>query len=139
MNSPELKSSVDTQEVPSNLHRDIMRSVKVVKTRYYLFGLATGFAAALLAMSWVVYMKMLDDGTFEFLPVLTSILRNNFSMITDFGAEILEFLPLENIGIWIVLLLITILLMLIVFRFRKALFSKVENFSGRNTDQKDNK
>ncbi len=136
MNNQEQNSHGKIAEISTTMHRDIMRSVRVVKKRYYLFGLVTGFLVALVSMSWVVYIKMLDEGTFEFLPVLTDILKTNFSLITDFGDEIEEFFPLGNIGIWIFILLIIVLLLLIVFRFRKALFIKVEKFSDRKKDKK---
>lgn len=129
--------NTNLSQMPSKMHRDIMLSVKVVKRRYYLFGLITGFLAALLVMSWVVYTKMLDKGAFEFLAVLSDILKSNFSLITDFGEEIREFFPLENIEIWILILFVIILLLLVIFRFRKALFLKVEKFSDRKNNQKD--
>ncbi len=137
MNKEEQHNFGQAQEASSQMHRDIMRSVQVVNRRYYLFGLATGFFAALVTMSWVVYTNMVDEGTFEFLSTMSDILKSNFSLITDFGDELKEFFPLGNIEIWTVMLLVTALLILVVFRFRKALFIKVENFSDTKTKKED--
>lgn len=137
MNNEEQHTFGQTQEASPQMHRDIMRSVQVVNKRYYLFGLATGFFAALVIMSWVVYTNMIDEGTFEFLSTMSDILKSNFSLITDFGDELKEFFPLGNIEIWMAILLVTVILVLVVFRFRKALFAKVENFSDTKTKKED--
>lgn len=137
MNNSEQNSQEKIEELSPKMHHDIMRSVRIVKRRYYLFGLVTGFMVALVVMSWVIYIKMLNKGTFEFLPILADILKSNFSLVTDFGDEIKEFFPVENIEIWVLILFIISLLLLVLFRFRKALFLKVEKFSDRKRDKKD--
>lgn len=122
--------------MPPNMHRDIMRSVKVVKKRYYLFGFIGGFFLLLLSMSYLIYTQMLDRGTFEFAPVLVDILKVDFSLIADFGEEIKEFFPIENLEIWTGVLIAMLFLLLVIIRFRKALFVKVEKFSAGKIDQK---
>lgn len=133
MNSPLGNKSA---EMPPNMHRDIMRSVKVVKKRYYLFGFIGGFFLLLLSMSYLIYTQMLDRGTFEFAPVLVDILKVDFSLIADFGEEIKEFFPIENLEIWTGVLIAMLFLLLVIIRFRKALFVKVEKFSAGKIDQK---
>lgn len=115
-------------EVPQNLHRDIMRSVKVVKKRYYLFGVLSGFIVGLLFMSWIIFEEMTERGSFGFLAVFIDSLKVDLSLITEFGDEIHEFIPFNHLGIWLIILLILCLLSLIIFRFRKALFLKVDKF-----------
>ncbi len=122
-------------EMPPSMHRDIMRSVKVVKKRYYLFAFIISFFLLLATMSYLVYSQMLDRGTFEFAPVLMEILKVDIGLVAEFGDEIKEFFPIENLEIWTGVLVIVLFLSLIIIRFRKALFVKVENFSDKKTDQ----
>ncbi len=139
MNNEEQNISSKIEEIPPKMHGDIMRSVQVVRKRYYLFGLITFFVAILALMVRVVYIKMSEEGTFEFLPVMVDIIKSNLSLVTDFSDEIFEFFPIENIGIIILVLTAVIILLLIVFRFRKALFLKVDKFSDRKNNQKSKK
>lgn len=118
-----------TNEVPQKLHRDIMRSVKIVRRRYYLFGLLTGFLLSLVAMLWVVYMKMVERGSFDFFAILAETLQIDVSLIVDFKEDLVEFLPLRSLG-WSLALFIAISFLVgIIFRYRKVLFLKVDKFS----------
>ncbi len=116
-------------EISQNLHRDIMRSVKIVKRRYYLYGLLTGFFASLVALLWVVYTKMLEEGSFDFLQILTDALRIDATLVVDFKEDLVDFLPLDQLGWVLALLIVTSFLVGIVFRYRKVLFLKVDKFS----------
>lgn len=115
-------------EIPQNLHQDIMRSVKIVKRRYYIFGLFTGFFTSLIIMLWVVYEKMLESGSFDFFGVMVDTLRIDMSLITDFKEDLMEFLPLERLGWLLVLFIIVGFLVGLIFRYRKVLFLKVAKF-----------
>lgn len=116
-------------EISQNLHRDIMRSVKIVKRRYYLYGLLTGFFASLVALSWVVYTKMLEEGSFDFIGILTDALRVDATLVVDFKEDLVEFLPLDHLGWALALFIVTSILVGIIFRYRKVLFLKVDKFS----------
>lgn len=118
-----------TNEVPPQLHRDIMRSVKIVNRRYYLFGLLTGFFASLMAMSWVVYIRMLEIGSFDFFTIMAETLRIDATLISDFKEDFVEFLPLDSLGWSLVLLIVLSFLIGLIFRYRKVLFLKVDKFS----------
>ncbi len=115
-------------EVPQNLHRDIMRSVKIVKRRYYIFGLLTGFFTGLIMMLWVVYDKMVESGSFDFFGVLVDTLRIDMSLITDFSEDIKEFIPLQHLGWSLILFIIVSFLIIAIVRYRKILFLKVVKF-----------
>jgi len=116
-------------EVPQNLHRDIMRSVKIVKQRYYLFGLLTGFLISLLAMLWFVYLKMLERGSFDFFGVLFETLQIDLSLVVDFKEDLMEFLPLTDFGWLLALLILVGFLVGLIMRYRKVLFLKIDKFS----------
>lgn len=116
-------------EVPSKLHRDIMRSVKIVNRRYYLFGLLTGFFASLVAMVWVVYVRMVEIGSFDFFEILTETLQIDTTLISDFKDDFVEFLPLDSISWSFALLIVLGFLVGLTFRYRKVLFLKVDKFS----------
>jgi hypothetical protein len=118
-----------TTEVPQKLHRDIMRSVKIVKRRYYLFGLLTGFFASLVAMLWVVYMRMVEIGSFDFFTVLAETLQIDPTLVSDFKEDIVEFLPLDSLGWSLALLIIVSFFVGLIFRYKKVLFLKVDKFS----------
>lgn len=115
-------------DLPQNLHRDIMRSVKVVKTRYYLYGFFVGFLLCLSAMSYLLYLKFIEYGSFDFLSIWIESIKINFAELFDFNDEISEFFPWTHLGVWLIIFLIFGLLSLIIFRFRKALFTKVDKF-----------
>ncbi|GEM_PF-4295360 len=115
-------------EIPQNLHQDIMRSVKIVKRRYYIFGLLTGFFVSLIIMLLVVYDKMKEIGSFDFFSVLVDTLRIDVSLIADFRDDLNEFLPLKPLGWSLILFIVVGLLVSIIFRFRKILFLKVVKF-----------
>lgn len=115
-------------EIPQNLHRDIMRSVKVVKKRYYLFGLFSGLVIGSVIMAYVIYSEMIDQGTFIFLNTFIETLQIDYTLVTEFGDEVRELIPVNNLGIWLVILSLLCLISLIVIRFRKALFLKVDKF-----------
>ncbi len=115
-------------ELPQNLHRDIMRSVKVVKTRYYLYGLLSGFLASLAVLSYIVYEKMIEQGSLGFLSVWFDSVKIDITELFDFNEEISEFFPWYHLGIWFLVFLVVIILSLIIFRFRKVLFTKVDKF-----------
>ncbi len=117
-------------EVPQNLHRDIMRSVKVVKTRYYLYGVFTGFLVSLLAVSYIVYEKMIEQGSVDFFSVWFESIRIDMAKLFEFNEELIEFFPWNDLIIWFLALLIVGILLIIIIHFRKVLFLKVEKFSG---------
>lgn len=119
-------------EVPQQLHRDIMRSVKIVKRRYYLFGLLTGFFASLMAMIWVVYMRMIEIGSFDFFTVLAESLQIDVTLVSDFKEDFIEFLPLDSLGWSLALLIVVSFLVGLIFRYRNVLFLKVDKFSKQN-------
>lgn len=115
-------------DLPQNLHRDIMRSVKVVKTRYYLYSFFVGFLVCLFLVSYFLYFKFIEYGSFDFLSIWIESIKINTVEIFDFNEEIFEFFPWINLGIWLMVFLVVGTLSLIIFRFRKALFTKVEKF-----------
>lgn len=115
-------------EIPQNLHRDIMRSVKVVKTRYYLYGVLSGFLASLAAISYLVYEKMVEKGSMDFLSIWFDSIKVDINELFDFNEEISEFFPWRHLAIWLLVFLIVLILSLIIFRFRKVLFTKVDKF-----------
>jgi len=115
-------------EVQQKLHQDIMRSVKIVKRRYYIFGLLTGFFASLLAVLWVVYVKMLEIDSFDFFPVFFSSISNDVTLISDFKEDLVEFLPLGSLGWSLALFIIVCFLIGLIIQYRKVLFLKVGKF-----------
>lgn len=125
-------------DLPQNLHRDIMRSVKVVRTRYYLYGMTTGFFVGLVAAFYVVYEKMIEQGSGDFISIWIESIRIDAAELFNFNEEIINFFPWVNLEIFFFVLCVVIVLSLIIFRFRKALFVKVEKFSVRSIDQKNN-
>lgn len=116
-------------EVPQNLHRDIMRSVKIVKTRYYLYGIFTGFIVGLLTTSYIVYEKMIEQGSVDFLSTWFESIRIDMVELFNFNDEIIEFFPWGDLSILFLVVLAVIVLLSIIIRFRKVLFLKVEKFS----------
>lgn len=115
-------------DLPQNLHRDIMRSVKVVKTRYYLYGFFVGFLISLFAVSYFLYFKFIEYGSFDFLSIWIESIKISATELFDFDEEISDFFPWVNLGIWLIIFTIFSTLSLIIFRFRKALFTKVDKF-----------
>ena len=116
-------------EVSQKLHRNIMRSVKIVRRRYYLFGLGVGFFVSLVTMLWVVYMKMVERGSFDFFAILVETLQIDVSLHVDFKEDFMEFLPLRSLGWSLALFIVISFLVGIIFRHRKVLFLKVDKFS----------
>src|SRR3989339_796567 len=99
-------------DIPQNLHRDIMRGVKLVKTRYYLYGVFTGFLISLSILSFVVYEKMIEYGSVDFISVWF------------------------DLGVWFVVMLTVLIFMILFIRYRRILFLKIEKFSNIKNSNK---
>lgn len=119
-------------ETPKNLHRDIMRSVNVVKKRYYLFGLLIAFLIGSIGISWFIYEEMVEEGEFGFISTIIDSIKVDFSLATEFNNEIREIIPFTDLGILLLVLSVLCVLTLIIFRFRKVLFLKVDKFKDGN-------
>jgi ABC-type antimicrobial peptide transport system permease subunit len=106
-----------------------MRSVRVVKNRYYLYGLLSGFLFGFGLAGYIAYAKIVEQDSFEFLSVWLDTIKIDFSLYRDFLDDFKEFLPLKNLFILFILLLVVLILVGIILSFRRALFTKVEKFS----------
>ena len=104
-------------DLPQNLHRDIMRSVKVVKTRFYLYGIMTGFLVGLGSAFYVVYEKMIEQGSVDFISIWVESIRIDAAELFNFNEEIISFFPWVNLEILFLVLFVVIALSLIIFRF----------------------
>lgn len=105
-----------------------MRSVRVVKNRYYLYGLLSGFVLGFGLTGYIAYNKIIEQDSFEFLLVWLDTIKIDFSLYSDFLDDFKEFLPLKNLFILLILLLVVLILGGIILSFRRALFTKVEKF-----------
>ncbi|OGH89125.1 MAG: hypothetical protein A2537_00490 [Candidatus Magasanikbacteria bacterium RIFOXYD2_FULL_36_9] len=123
-------------DIPQNLHRDIMRGVKLVKTRYYLYGVFTGFLISLSILSFVVYEKMIEYGSVDFISVWFESIKINTAELLDFNDEILEFIPWFDLGVWFVVMLTVLIFMILFIRYRRILFLKIEKFSNIKNSNK---
>lgn len=110
-------------------HISIMRSVRVVKNRHYLYGLLSGLILGVALTVYVVYGNIVEHDSFNFLAIWLDTLKIDPALFADFGEDFQEFLPLQNLFVLFILFLILIILGGVIFSFRKALFTKVDKFT----------
>ena len=110
-------------------HASIMRSVRVVKNRHYLYGLLSGLILGVALTAYIVYGKIIEQDSFNFLSIWLDTLKVDLALFTDFWEDFQEFLPLQNLFILFILFLILLILGGVIFSFRKALFTKVDKFT----------
>lgn len=128
MNDNSIKQNNITPEHSKHLHSAIMQTVQIVKRRYYLYGVLSGFLVGLFTASWMLWDKVRENGSLDFLAIWFESIKTDIREIANFNEEIFEFIPLNDIGVWLLVFIITIVLLFIIFRFRKFLFLKVDKF-----------
>ena len=106
-----------------------MRNVRVMRWRYFIFGLAAGFLCALLAIGLFLASRIIENDLLSLLGIFWNSVSQDIGLWQEFLADINEFVPWRHLVVWIICLIIFLILMAIVIIFRKALFAKVENFS----------
>lgn len=118
-------------DISQNLHRDIMRSVKIVKTRYYLYGVSSGFLIGLLVALYFMFNEMKEQGSLDFFSIWMNSIKIDVAELFGFNQEIIEFFPWKNIIISLLFFSGFVMLSILIIRYRKVLFLKVEKFTNK--------
>lgn len=110
----------------ARFHRKIMRSIWIMRVKYFIFGLLAGAVLVFVGMAWQTYNEMNARGGWAFLQAMAEVAQIDYTLLAEFLLDANDLLPVNNLIFGLVLLIILLILILIIWRFRKPLFLKAE-------------
>lgn len=132
------KNNNKNEEATPNLHRDVMRGVRVMNRRRLILALSFALLIAAIIFGWYVTDQYSENDLSSFLPIMFDSLTRNFSAWGDFLTDINEFIPWQGAILLLASAALLGVIISIIIHFRKALLAKVEDFSGKKNINNNN-
>lgn len=118
------KTAIQTD---TKFHKQVMRSIWIMRFKYFIFGLFSGSILVFLGLSFLAYQEMENRGGWVFLQAMAEVAKIDITLISEFFGDMGDLLPVYYLFFGLLFLTILLILILIIWRFRKAIFLKADN------------